>query len=161
MNILNKKNNKNWTSKKKLMNNLQIDPDTIEQIISSLSIETDFDTQNHIKKDGYRNSEIFYDDCLLNMIIEELSKHNTNQNTGAIQKQTSTEAKKQEIILNAVAKSGDLKAAYALWDLIVEKTRLQSKNKRLSESAKQMETVIIINIVCVFIYLLIHSLFFN
>ena len=153
MNILNKENNKNWTSKKKLMNNLQIDPDTIEQIISSLSIEIGFDTQNHIKKDGYRNSEIFYDDCLLNMIIEELSKHNTNQNTGAIQK--------QEIILNAVAKSGDLKAAYALWDLIVEKTRLQAKNKRLSELAKQMETVIIINIVCVFIYLLIHSLFFN
>ena len=85
----------------------------------------------------------------------------TNQNTGVIQKQMSTEAKDQEIILNAVAKSGDLKAAYALWDLIVEKTRLQSKNKRLSESAKQMETVIIINIVCVFIYLLIHSLFFN
>ena len=85
----------------------------------------------------------------------------TNQKTGAIQKQTSTEAKDQEIILNAVAKSGDLKAAYALLDLIVEKTRLQSKNKRLSESAKQMETVIIINIVCVFIYLLIHSLFFN
>ncbi|MDY5646799.1 MAG: hypothetical protein SPF22_07350 [Candidatus Onthovivens sp.] len=150
MNILNK-NNKNWTSKKKLMNNLQIDPDTIERIISSLSIEIGFDTQNHIKKDGYRNSEIFYDDCLLNMIIEELSKHNTNQNTGAIQK--------QEIILNAVAKSGDLKAAYALWDLIVEKTRLQAKNKRLSEFAKQMETIIIINIVCVFIYLLIHSLF--
>ena len=85
----------------------------------------------------------------------------TNQNTGAIQKQMNKEAKDQEIILNAVAKSGDLKAAYALWDLIVEKTRLQSKNKRLSESAKQMETVMIINIVCVFIYLLIHSLFFN
>ena len=54
MNILNKKNNKNWTSKKKLMNNLQIDPDTIEQIISSLSIEIGFDTQNHIKKDAIR-----------------------------------------------------------------------------------------------------------
>ena len=85
----------------------------------------------------------------------------TNQNTGAIQKQTSTEDKKQDIILNAVVKSGDLKAAYALWDLIVEKTELQSKNKRLSELAKQMETITIINIVCVFIYLLIHSLFFN
>lgn len=133
------------------MNNLQIDSDTIERIISSLSIEIGFDIQNHIKKDGYRNSEIFYDDCLLNMIIEELSKHNTNQNTDDIQK--------QEIILNAVVKSGDLKAAYALWDLIVEKTSLQEKNKSLSEFAKQMETIIIINIVCVFIYLLIHSLF--
>ena len=54
MNILNKKNNKNWTSKKKLMNNLQIDPDTIEQIISDLSCRRPADTQNHIKKDAIR-----------------------------------------------------------------------------------------------------------
>ncbi len=40
----------NWTSKKELMNNLQISPDTIEQIISVLSCRRPADTQNHIKK---------------------------------------------------------------------------------------------------------------
>ena len=75
----------------------------------------------------------------------------TNQNTGAIQKQTSTEDKKQDIILNAVVKSGDLKAAYALWDLIVEKTELQSKNKSLQQLIKQIEAGIILTIIGVFV----------
>lgn len=132
-------NNNNWTSKKELMNNLQISSDTIEQIISDLSCRRPADTQNHIKKGGYHNSEVFYDDYLVNMITAELAKHNTNQNTGAIQKQMSTEAKEQGILLNAVANSGDLKAAQALCDLIMEKTQIQAENKRLLEQTKQME----------------------
>ena len=131
--------NNNWTSKKELMNNLQISSDTIEQIISDLSIRWPAATQNHIKKGGYHNSEVFYDDYLVNMITAELAKHNTNQNTGVIQKQMSTEAKEQGILLNAVANSGDLKAAQALCDLIMEKTQIQAENKRLLEQAKQME----------------------
>ena len=128
-----------WTSKKELMNNLQISSDTIEQIISDLSCRRPADTQNHIKKGGYHNSEVFYDDYLVNMITAELAKHNTNQNTGVIQKQMSTEAKEQGILLNAVANSGDLKAAQALCDLIMEKTQIQAENKRLLEQTKQME----------------------
>ena len=78
------------------------------------------DIQYHIKKGGYHNTEVFYDDYLVNMITAELAKHNTNQNTGVIQKQMSTEAKEQGILLNAVANSGDLKAAQALCNLIME-----------------------------------------
>ena len=54
----------NWISKKELMNICKCSDKTLEQIIADLSIETDFDTQNHIKKGGYHNSEVFYDDCL-------------------------------------------------------------------------------------------------
>ena len=133
------KNQANWTSKKEIMSNLQISSDTIEQIINDLTCRRPADTQNHIKKGGYHNSEVFYDDYLVNMITAELAKHNTNQNTGVIQKQMSTEAKEQGILLNAVANSGDLKAAQALCNLIMEKTQIQAENKRLLEQTKQME----------------------
>ena len=134
-----KKVEKDWVSKKELMSNLQISSDTIEQIINDLSCRRPADTKNHIKKGGYHNSENFYDGYLVNMITAELAKHNTNQNTGIIQKQMSTEAKEQGILLNAVANSGDLKAAQALCDLIMEKTQIQAENKRLLEQTKQME----------------------
>ena len=131
-------NQANWTSKKEIISNLQISSDTIEQIINDLSCRRPADTQNHIKKGGYHNSEVFYDEELVNMITAELAKHNTNQNTGVIQKQMSTEAKEQGILLNAVANSGDLKAAQALCNLIMEKTQIQAENKRLLEQTKQM-----------------------
>ena len=77
----------------------------------------------------------------------------TNQNTGAIQSQMNTEAKDQEIILNAVVNSGDLKAANALWDLITEKRRIQSENKSLRQLIKQIEAGIILTIIGVFVSL--------
>ena len=55
------------------MNNLQISSDTIEQIISDFSCRRPADTQNHIKKGGYHNSEVFYDDYLVNMITAGLA----------------------------------------------------------------------------------------
>ena len=75
----------------------------------------------------------------------------TNQNTGAIQSQMNTEAKDQEIILNAIVNSGDLKAANALWDLITEKRRIQSENKSLQQLIKQIEAGIILTIIGVFV----------
>ena len=73
--LVKKENNNNWTSKKELMNNLQISSDTIEQIISDLSCRRPADTQNHIKKGGYHNSEVFYDDYLVNMITAFLKNY--------------------------------------------------------------------------------------
>lgn len=75
----------------------------------------------------------------------------TNQNTGAIQSQMNTEAKDQEIILNAIVNSGDLKAANALWDLITEKRRIQSENKSLQQLIKQIEAGIILSIILIII----------
>lgn len=41
---------------------------TITNIVESLNKETTFLTQNHIKKGGYHNSEVFYDDYLVKLI---------------------------------------------------------------------------------------------
>ena len=62
----------NWMSKKELAEICNCDVRTLEQIISSLSCETGFATQTHIKKGGYHNSEVFYDDYLVRLIQEKL-----------------------------------------------------------------------------------------
>ena len=86
----------------------------------------------------------------------------TNQNTGAIQSQMNTEAKDQEIILNAIVNSGDLKAANALWDLITEKRRIQSENKSLQQLIKQIEAGIILTIILTIIGVFVcHYPLFN
>ena len=72
-----------------------------------------------------------------------------------IQKQMSTEAKEQEILLNAIVNSGDLKAANALYDLIAEKRRIQRENKSLRQLIKQLEIGIILIIVGVVIWYLL------
>ena len=50
MEVLEIKNEAKWTSKKEFMEICKCSDKTLEQIISSFSIETGFDTKNHIKK---------------------------------------------------------------------------------------------------------------
>ena len=98
-----KKAEQNWMSKQELMDICKCSKTTLEQIINDFSSQVNLATQNHIKKGGYHNSEVFYDDYLVNMITAELAKHNTNQNTGVIQKQMSMEVleiKKEELVSN-------------------------------------------------------------
>lgn len=127
---------KDWYSKQELATEFGVDPKTIQRIVNE---QITLDRPVQTKKGGYNNSEILYNKDVYNMITAELAKHNTNQNTGIIQKQMNTEAKEQGILLNAVANSGDLKAAQALCNLIMEKTKIQAENKRLLEQTKQME----------------------
>ena len=68
-----------WMSKKELMDFCKCSDKTLEQIISNLSIETGFDTQSHIKKGGYHNSEVFYDGYLVKLIQAKLLSNQTNQ----------------------------------------------------------------------------------
>ena len=144
MNILNKKTNKktnektneNWTSKTRLMINLDISSDTIEQIIYDFSIRWPSQVQISTKKGGFHNLETYYDNFLV-AVITEKAKYNIYQkyqNTDAIQK-----AKEQGIFLNTIINSGDLNAAHDLCDLIMEKTEIQAEFKRMSEKTKQME----------------------
>lgn len=44
--------NKNWTSKKELMDICQCSDKTLEQIIADFNIEIGFDIKNHMKKGG-------------------------------------------------------------------------------------------------------------
>lgn len=67
-NIINKAENSNWLSKKELAEICKCDVRTITNIVESLNKETTFLTQNHIKKGGYHNSEVFYDDYLVKLI---------------------------------------------------------------------------------------------
>ena len=69
----------NWTSKKELMNNLQISSDTIEQIINDLNCDSTVLIQSHIKKGGYHNSEVFYDGYLVKLIQAKLLSNQANQ----------------------------------------------------------------------------------
>ena len=134
--LVKKEENNNWYSKQELATEFGVDPKTIQRIVNE---QITLDRPVQTKKGGYNNSEILYNKDVYNMITAELAKHNTNQNTGVIQKQMSTEAKEQGILLNAVVNSGDLKAAQALCDLIMEKTQIQAENKRLLEQTKQTD----------------------
>lgn len=53
---------------KELANFCGVSIPTITNIVESLNKETTFLTQNHIKKGGYHNSEVFYDDYLVKLI---------------------------------------------------------------------------------------------
>ena len=74
-----KKEEKDWTSKKELMEICKCSDDSLERVIAYLSSRTGADTQNHIKKGGYHNSEIFYDDYLVKLIQAKLLSNQANQ----------------------------------------------------------------------------------
>lgn len=80
--ILNTKesvNAENWISKKELMDICKCGKTTLEQIINDLSSQVNLATQNHIKKGGYHNREVFYDDYLVRLIQAKLLSNQANQ----------------------------------------------------------------------------------
>lgn len=73
------KDEQNWTSKKELMDICKCSDKTLERIISSFNIEVNLATQTHIKKGGYHNREVFYDDYLVRLIQAKLLSNQSNQ----------------------------------------------------------------------------------
>ena len=71
--------NKSWTSKKELMDICQCSKTTLEQIINELNSQIGLAIKNHMKKGGYRNLEVFYDDELVKMIQAKLMANQANQ----------------------------------------------------------------------------------
>ena len=69
----------NWTSKKELAEICKCSTRVLEQIVADLSCEIDFASQIHIKKGGYHNSEVFYDDYLVKLIKAKLKKNGLSQ----------------------------------------------------------------------------------
>ena len=63
-----KEETKDWISKKELMDICKCSDKTLEQIISKLISKGSLATQNHIKKGGYHNLEVFYDGELVKLI---------------------------------------------------------------------------------------------
>ena len=141
MNILNK-NNDDWTSETELMTNLDISPETIDQIICDFFIRLDSQIINgtmkddlhnletmeggfhnlEFKKGGFHNLETYYSKYLTDVIIKN-AKYYTNKDTDAIKK-----IKAQGALLNTVINSGDLEAAQDLCNLIMEKTTIKAQN---------------------------------
>ena len=68
-----------WMSKKELMDFCKCSKTTLEQIINDLSCQVNLATQSHIKKGGYHNSEVFYDDYLVKLIQAKLLSNQANQ----------------------------------------------------------------------------------
>ena len=67
-----------WYSKKELMEICKCSKKSFERVIADLNCEVNFATQSHIKKGGYHNLEVFYDDYLVKLIQTKLKKNAIN-----------------------------------------------------------------------------------
>ena len=75
----------NWMSKKELAEICKCDVRTITNIVDGLIKENDFLIKNHMKKGGYRNLEVFYDDYLIRLIQAKLLNNQVNQGNSSDQ----------------------------------------------------------------------------
>ena len=73
------KNEAGWMSKKELMEICKCSSDSLERVIADLTYRAGADTKNHIKKGGYHNSEVFYDDYLVKLIQAKLLSNQANR----------------------------------------------------------------------------------
>lgn len=62
----------NWSSKQDLMRSFGISSITLDRIMEQLNSNTDVTIQSHIKNGGYHSLEVLYDDCIVNLIGEQL-----------------------------------------------------------------------------------------
>ena len=143
-------NNNKWTSKKELMDILQCSDKTLEQIIANLSIEGTFDTQNHLKKGGYHNSQVFYDDDLVTALQLKMKQNAINaggqRTENSIIKQSNMEDMEVGLAANAVMKSGSIEAARQFANLLISRTEavaqrnlLQAENNQLRIENHQLQ----------------------
>ena len=71
--------NNHWTSKKELMDILQCSHTTLEQIIGEINMQNELHIENHMKKGGYNNLQVFYDDDLVKAIQLKLKQNGVSQ----------------------------------------------------------------------------------
>ena len=125
----------NWMSKQELMDICKCSKTTLEQIISDLSCRRPADTQSHIKKGGYHNSEVFYDDYLVKLIQAKMFSNQANQGSN------SDEIK--ELVANAV--KNELTKTLTKEELRIELARnktLQLQSKAQIESSKAQKQIV-------------------
>ena len=73
------KDEQNWISKKEFMDICKCSAKVLEHIVADLSCRRPADTQSHIKKGGYHNREVFYDDYLVRLIQAKMLSNQANQ----------------------------------------------------------------------------------
>lgn len=104
-------NEEKWISKKELAKFLECDERTIERIIvdlntdpaignekDDLNSDIAMDIKSHIKKGGYNNREVFYDEILVKAIQLKFMKNIINQGKGSI----TTKQAIEQIVSNAL-----------------------------------------------------------
>ena len=139
MNDLEIKKETKWTSKKELMEICKCSDKTLEQIISSFNIETGFDIKNHIKKGGYRNLEVFYDDYLVKLIQAKLMKNQANQGRASDTiKEATMDNLEIGVAANYVMSSGSIEAAQQFAQLLISRTEAIAKSKQLESENQQL-----------------------
>ena len=125
----------NWTSKKELMDICKCSKDSLERAIADLSSRIGVATQTHIKKGGYHNSEVFYDDYLVRLIQAKLLSNQVNQGN------SSDEIK--ELVANAV--KNELTKTLTKEEIRIELARnktLQLQSKAQIESSKAQKQIV-------------------
>lgn len=60
-----------WYSKKELMEICKCSKKSFERVISDLNKDSTVLIQSHIKKGGYHNLEVFYDDYLVKQLLKK------------------------------------------------------------------------------------------
>ena len=134
-------NKESWMSKKELAEFCKCSLRVLEQIVAELTCETGFATQTHIKKGGYHNSEIFYDDYLVKLIQAKLMKNQANQGrTSQVVKQTTMNNLQAGVSFQVIIDSGNEEAfdeyMGRMRELFNAKRNLkleQQQNKQLAE----------------------------
>ena len=105
INLINAENSK-WLSKKEICSICKCSKTTIEQIINDLNCQSSLAIQSHIKKGGYHNLEVFYDDYLVKLIQTKLKQNAMNaggqRTEGSIIKQDN----QQDLFIGCVATKG-------------------------------------------------------
>ena len=138
--LVKKEENNNWMSKQELMDICKCSKTTLEQIISSFNSQTGLAIKNHIKKGGYRNLEVFYDDYLVKLIQSKLLSNQANQGRASDTiKEATTQAVEKDLVITEVIKSGNVEAFNQLMNQYKLAFDTAQENKRLLEQAKQME----------------------
>ena len=134
------KNEADWTSKKELADMCRVDEKTIQRVANDiLKLDTGVQSQSHIKKGGYHNSEVFYDDYLVKLIQAKLLSNQANQGRASeVVKQATMDNLEIGVAANYVISSGSIEAAQQFAQLLISRTEAIAKSKQLESENQQL-----------------------
>ena len=131
--------NSNWLSKKELMEICKCSKKSFERVIAVLNKDSTVATQTHIKKGGYHNSEVFYDDYLVKLIQTKLKQNAMNaggqRTEGSIIKQDN----QQDLFIGCVATKGTPAEKRSLAEHLMVMADQQELLEQTSKQNKQLQ----------------------
>ena len=132
----------NWISKQELMDIFKCSKDSLERIIADLSSRTGAAIKNHIKKGGYRNLEVFYDDYLVRLIQAKLLSNQTNQGNSSDQvKELVAAAVKNELTKTLTKEELRIELARNKTLQLQSKAQIESSKAQIESSKAQKQIV--------------------